>query len=305
MRTTSTYLHLYRIVLLIGLFTAGAAMAQPPPAANPPAGERAASRGKASDSTAQAGDVLKRLEAIEKELQKVTSEMKRLQPNEAPSSKQLKALEDTLALSKKQKAELLKEKTTLEDSMKKSEAQLATAKTELARAKRDSTSYRNGLITQLEAEITAVVGMGEEVPDALLESMLKRTNELSPPNQGQFRKFKDHVALLREARSVLKAAPNATTLTATLVELKATKMADYLELEKDRLDVLKVLEKYCERSKALAEQITNASGLSSPDKRSSFLEDARYLTKDSTYLKGELEKALADPAHRMPTPTCN
>jgi hypothetical protein len=292
-------------VLVVCLITGGAAMAQNTPAAKPPATKQDSSRGKASDTTAQAGDVLKRLEAIEKELQKVTAEMKRLQPNEAPSSKQLKALEDTLALSKRQNAELLKEKNGLVILSNQLKDELSRAKNSLDTAKKAAKEERGLLTKQLEAEITAVMGMGEEVPDALLESMLKRTTVLSPSNKEDFKKFKDHVALLRDARSVLKAAPDATRLPATLIELKATNMAAFPELEKDRQDVLKVLEKYCERSKNMAEQITNAAGLTSPEKRRSFLEDARYLTKESSYLKAELEKALADPAHRMPTPTCN
>jgi hypothetical protein len=81
-------------------------------------------------------------------------------------------------------------------------------------------------------------------------------------------------------------------------------METFPELEKDRQDLMKLLEKYCQRSKDLANRITDAAGLSG-ERRTSFLEDARYLTKDCPYLKDQLEKALKDPSYQMPAPNCN
>ncbi len=191
----------------------------------------------------------------------------------------------------------------LERNLKSHKDSLDLALRKVDTCELQASSWTKELTKQLEGEIAAVTTMGEEVSDALLKSMLQRATELSPSNKTILDQFKANLDLLREGRNVLEKAPDGKR-NAVLIELRAGKMETFLELEKDRQDLIKVLEKYCQRSKDLASRITDAAGLSG-ERRTSFLEDARYLTKDSPYLKDQLEKALKDPSYQMPAPNCN
>jgi hypothetical protein len=186
------------------------------------------------------------------------------------------------------------------DQLEKSNSDL---RIQLAKEKSTASELSKKHTEQLEGEIAAVTTMGEEVSDALLKSMLQRATELSPTNKKSLEQFKANVDLLREGRNVLEKAPDGKR-NVVLSELRAGKMETFPELEIDRQDLIKLLEKYCQRSKDLASRITDAAGLSG-ERRTSFLEDARYLTKDCPYLKDQLEKALKDPLYQMPAPNCN
>jgi hypothetical protein len=257
--------------------------------------------GKQPDSTAQALEMTEWMERIEKKLDDLLKS--KGASNEPQKKIDLKKLEaDSLRLlSKIDQIEKSNSDLRIQLAIEKSAA--SANKVEAQTRKTEAVELSKKHTEQLEGEIAAVTTMGEEVPDALLKSMLQRATELSPSNKTILDQFKSNVDLLREGRNVLEKAPDGKR-NAVLSELRAGKMETFPELEKDRQDLMKLLEKYCQRSKDLANRITDAAGLSG-ERRTSFLEDARYLTKDCPYLKDQLEKALKDPSYQMPAPNCN
>lgn len=256
---------------------------------------------KQADTSAQSVDLNTRLASIELKLEEL---LKRKPASAEPAQNdELKKLKEDTARLSNEVEELKKSKFQLDGSLKFYKDSLAVARRKAAACESQATTQTKELTKQLEGEIAAVTTMGEEVPDALLESMLRRSNELSPTNRKALEQFNQGVDLLRDARNVLTKAPD-TSRNAVLAKMRDLDMKTFPELEKDRQDLLKLLEKYCQRSKDLATRITDAAGLSG-ERRTSFLEDARYLTKDCPYLKDQLEKALKDPSYLMPAPNCN
>jgi hypothetical protein len=177
-----------------------------------------------------------------------------------------------------------------------------TAEEALKREQEDAGRAREEAQRALEAEIMAVLGLGRETPDALLESLKKRSVMLNPENVSDLDDYRSAIGKVKGAYAMLTMEPGkAATITADQLNTEQYG-ARFPKLDADRTDVVRLLRRYCQNTMDLDKRMHDSAEAPEPK---TFLEDLMYLTIGYPYLREELTKAIKDPKHRMKTPQCN